>query len=307
MTNTKDENEVMLNILDFFENAEEEAAGGSSFGTVCRATVVTGYYAMVSGHSKFFPYINAKDRQSVRQQAATYLESVGGKLNKSNPASALQFIRYKDGFLNTSAPKWEADSFATVFHSRRLPNGKVNEDTGAPIFDVTQDYRIFSEGIKNVANEINPLLGKDFWVHYVNVPDPSFDVNDPETHTQYNHWLDAKGEPVANFIPKIVAVFETEEQALAYLEEHGVSTDGADSNTSGGVDELFERVSSQVEMPEGFEDSDMWEPEEYPGLLSAVIKSLVSGVAVKDIVRDYAETPLDKPFIVKVAKLVKEG
>ena len=296
---------VNVNILDFFNDVEEQGDGGGSFGAVCRVLVETGYYAMVSGNSKFFPSLDSTNRAEVRQQAHTYLESVGGKANRGNPAFSFRFTRFKDGFLNTKAPNWENNEFSSVFHSRRLPAGV--DENGKALFDITPDYRVFVATLQEMGEEANQFIGREVYAHYVNVPDPTFVKDDESTHTDYNHWMDAEGNPVANFIPQIVRFFSTEQEAIAYLKENDVELVG-ETEASGGVDDLVERVSAQVEMPDGFPSEDgMWEESDYADLLAGAVTALVSGKPLTDVVKDYAETPLNKKFIANLNKLVKEG
>lgn len=299
---TTDEAVVSVNIFDFFEEADEQGGGGS-FGVVCRARLDTGYYAMISGNSKFFPALDMNKKGEVRNAASTYLESVGGKLSRGNPAFAFQFTQFKDGFLNAKAPNWEGDSFTSVFHSRRLPTGQ-DDESGRMIFDVTPDYSVFSSGLRDLGEQANEFVGREVYVHYIRVPDPTFDKDDESTHTQYNHWMNAEGEPVPNLIPKIVAFFHTQEEALAYLEEHGQDVSG-ENEESGGVDSVFEMVNGEVEMPDGFAEGEMWEPSDYPALLKGLVTSFVSGKDLKSVVSDYKDTPFNKQFILSVKNLVE--
>lgn len=308
-----DETVVNVNILDFFEEADDQ--GGSPFGVVCRAKLTTGYYAQIANGSKFFPVLDMANRTSVQNAARTYLESIGGKPNRGNPSFGFEFVRFKDGYLNVSPPKWDGDSFTNIFSSRRFPTGKTN-DKGQAIFDTNPDYQVFSQGIKDIGEDANEYIGREIYVHYVNIPDPTFNQEDESTQKTredtdmpgpVNCWMGADGNKVPNMIPKIVALFKTEEEAVAYLEEHGESADASENEASGGVDALFEQVSGQVEMPDGFLTDEMWEEADYPDLLKGLVTALVSGKEVKEVVKDYAETPMDKKFIANVAKLVKEG
>lgn len=291
-----------FSILDFFE--EEENQGSSSQGVVCKGRVTPGFYAMMSGHSKFFPAVDPSSRPQVKASAAAYLESVGGTPNRSNPTLAMEFVRYRDTFLNVAAPKWEDDKFVQVFHGRRLPQG-TNED-GSVKFDVTPEWRIFTEPLRDETKDVGKFAeGEDAWFHYVSVPNPTFVAEDESTHTQYNHWVAADGKLMPNFIERIEAAFATKEDALEYMEEKGIPThDETQSEVADAFTQLYEKVLAEVDMPSGF-DGDEWDEDDYPMLLQPLVKNLMAGTDVKQLVSDHQDTPFDKKFIMKVKKLVE--